>query len=117
MIISHPCWQCELPGCGHIWVKTSDTPPDQCSKCRKRGWNRKGAEQGGGLDQVSAAESSPPPQPALRPAVQVLTDAVATSGCKVTIGREVVTRLPMPSRPAHAVNCTCTVCVSKKGKR
>jgi hypothetical protein len=51
------------------------------------------------------------------PTVQVLTDAVATSGCKVTIGREVVTRLPMPSRPAHAVNCTCTVCASKKGKR
>jgi len=37
MRIKVDAWECEL--CGHVWLATGDEPPEQCAKCRKRGWN------------------------------------------------------------------------------
>lgn len=33
-------WRCEHPGCGHRWLASSETPPEQCARCRKRNWNQ-----------------------------------------------------------------------------
>jgi hypothetical protein len=112
MIEPRDCWVCELPGCGHAWIKTGDIPPDQCSRCRKRGWNKRGEAMSPAIQPASDGQLSPP-----LPAVQLLTDAVATSAGRVTIGRTIVTRLPMPSRPARKAPAeqVCASCGSIGG--
>ena len=42
------------------------------------------------------------------PENSIETDAVGTTGCKVTVSR------PMAGRPAHAGNCTCFTCKPPK---
>jgi hypothetical protein len=44
-----------------------------------------------------------------RPENPIETDAVGTTGCKVTVSRA------MAGRPAHAGNCTCFTCKPPKG--
>ena len=35
-----PCWVCDYPDCGHVWLAGTETLPGQCAKCRRRGWNQ-----------------------------------------------------------------------------
>ena len=36
------CWQCEL--CGHTWIASGIDAPEQCAKCKRRGWHTKQAD-------------------------------------------------------------------------
>lgn len=76
--INSPCWQCEL--CGHVWLKTGDDPPPQCSKCKKRNWNMPPDAALGGVAVVvhplapaSSLTVIPPPPP-------TITNAATTAG-------------------------------------
>ena len=33
-------WHCICKYCKHEWVSKKDKVPNQCSKCRKRKWNK-----------------------------------------------------------------------------
>ena len=33
------CWVCEL--CGHTWIASGIDAPEQCAKCKRRGWHTK----------------------------------------------------------------------------
>lgn len=37
--ISANGWKCEYPDCGHVWLAQGEEPPEQCAKCRRRGWH------------------------------------------------------------------------------
>ena len=114
MKISHPCWKCEYKDCGNIWVAKDETPPDQCSKCRRRGWNKKGVAGASlpVLDPVMPILSDT--GPATIKAPQTTMDAVATGGSKVTFSQPTPSRPPMPSRPALKSK-SCPDCGSLSG--
>ena len=119
MRVSRDCWQCELEGCGHVWIAAGEEPPEQCARCKKRKWHTEG--------RFELAPGALAPQRELR------TDAVATTGGKVTISTDV----PRPNfadlartvpgikvaiqldRPAHDVaGCRiygCGMCAVLKG--
>lgn len=101
-------WICEFPDCGHVWLKTGDVPPAQCSKCKRRGWH-------------TAAAASPQ---ALAMAVSgpVFVDAqgeAVPAVPAVTIAQPATARPPMPTRPAPrhvpAVAKACPECGSLSG--
>lgn len=59
--VFRPCWHCDL--CGHEWLKASADadPPEQCGRCKKRGWNR-----GPDLD-MTAVRGPKRPKPTIPP--------------------------------------------------
>ena len=112
---------CELPGCpgkGKSW--TSRVIPRRCRWCRRTSWNgvdrrRKGwrqpslpapdpsaliADQKSGQGTVNSGQAG-----AKSPGQQ--TNAVATTGGRVTIAR--------PAGTGHALGCKCTVCQMQAG--
>ena len=116
MRTSRPCWQCEYADCSHVWLATSEVPPKQCAGCRRRGWHKT-------LDVVPSAQAllmamTGPvfvdAQGDALPAMPLVTvtDAVASTGGKVTISQPMTARPPMPSRPQprQAVSKGCSDC-------
>ena len=100
-------WKCDHAGCGHVWL--AKVEPKRCAKCKKANWNRVG--------DVEKLQESSPVVPSEKPAkvkTVVKTDAVGTTGSKVTIAEPVVLNNPPPTRPNwSAINLS----ISKPKKR
>ena len=55
-------WQCELVECGHEWIARGIDAPEQCAKCKKRGWHTKGVSEAPRA-MISASEPLDAPMP------------------------------------------------------
>ncbi len=86
MKILKPCWQCEYDDCGHVWIASSEVPPAQCAKCRRRGWNKKGELQ---VQEKTAGDAG---------ATRSRQRAAATPGGTKTAAQAVAAALPAPVR-------------------
>ena len=67
MRISHDCWQCEYGDCAHIWLVAKEEPPEQCAKCRRRGWNANGTFVAGQAPVKKPREARVKKEPAPNP--------------------------------------------------
>lgn len=66
MRISRDCWQCEYPDCGHVWIASSEVPPEQCARCRKRKWHTLAGEESKSTQNCGKRKKVSRPVPAKR---------------------------------------------------
>lgn len=104
---------------GTPWYSKDDKIPERCNWCGQYTWNRTDKRK---WKQVRIPPDAEPPaidtkplktsgskKPAAkkRSSPPMVTDAVATSGARLTIAR--------PAGTVHAPRCTCNVCTMGRG--
>lgn len=69
-------WQCEHKGCGHKWLASGVEAPEQCAKCKKRGWHTKNTTNQAEAtpDEIHAFELPKPDMQALRGIVERIVE-------------------------------------------
>lgn len=87
MKIDHPCWQCEYTDCGHTWLATDpNKPPDQCARCRRRGWHSAEATQNNSAKSQKKSVPRPArkqkPEPAKAAPAPIVERAVSMAQAK-----------------------------------
>jgi hypothetical protein len=85
-------WKCDHAGCGHVWLSPGGEPK-RCAKCKKANWNRVGD-----VEQVKEAKPIVPVEKVMKEKRVMKTDAVGTSGGKVTVSETVVLENSGPRR-------------------